>query len=273
MHPRAPRSALAALALAALAPACFVDQPLDPTSTAATTTTSTTSTSSADTTTSTTDGATGTTTKGSTTDTAAEPDPCGDGDLDDGEACDDGNQADSDGCSATCAFEPVLAIFVSQGKFNGNAGPLAGIDAKCQAEASEAMLPGTFIAWLGVDEASAPAARIPDHDLPYVLPGPDRPLVAQGRAGLLGAHLRAVDRGPGGQQLAPGAGECTTDVLVWTGAKSDGTTHPVNCLGFTNGDMTEFGLAGRYGDPAAWTDACQYPCASSLPFYCLQQPD
>ncbi len=31
---------------------------------------------------------------------------CGDGILDPGEACDDGNNADGDGCSATCMFEP-----------------------------------------------------------------------------------------------------------------------------------------------------------------------
>jgi len=31
---------------------------------------------------------------------------CGDGILDDGEACDDGNNTDSDGCSANCAIEP-----------------------------------------------------------------------------------------------------------------------------------------------------------------------
>jgi cysteine-rich repeat protein len=33
-------------------------------------------------------------------------DSCGDGKLDDGETCDDGNTAATDGCSATCAIEP-----------------------------------------------------------------------------------------------------------------------------------------------------------------------
>ncbi len=31
---------------------------------------------------------------------------CGDGQLDDGEDCDDGNNIDGDGCSAECTFEP-----------------------------------------------------------------------------------------------------------------------------------------------------------------------
>ncbi|MEM1024858.1 MAG: DUF4215 domain-containing protein [Myxococcota bacterium] len=37
---------------------------------------------------------------------------CGNGDIEfgRGEACDDGNEADGDGCSATCVIEPVLAL-------------------------------------------------------------------------------------------------------------------------------------------------------------------
>ena len=36
-------------------------------------------------------------------------DPCGNGSLDAGEACDDGNRVDADGCSAECALEPGFA--------------------------------------------------------------------------------------------------------------------------------------------------------------------
>jgi cysteine-rich repeat protein len=35
------------------------------------------------------------------------PPCCGDGHLDEGEECDDGNTADGDGCSATCTYEPL----------------------------------------------------------------------------------------------------------------------------------------------------------------------
>jgi cysteine-rich repeat protein len=41
------------------------------------------------------------------TDEAPPPEPfCGDGTMDEGEQCDDGNQADDDGCSANCTDEP-----------------------------------------------------------------------------------------------------------------------------------------------------------------------
>lgn len=40
---------------------------------------------------------------------------CGDGLIDPGEECDDGNTADGDCCSATCRFEPVASVCVDDG--------------------------------------------------------------------------------------------------------------------------------------------------------------
>ena len=40
---------------------------------------------------------------------------CGDGVLDEGEACDDGNTTDGDGCSSTCEFESVCGNGVIEG--------------------------------------------------------------------------------------------------------------------------------------------------------------
>lgn len=44
------------------------------------------------------------------TSTGSEPGVCGDGILDPGEVCDDGNVVEGDGCTAVCTPEPCLAI-------------------------------------------------------------------------------------------------------------------------------------------------------------------
>ena len=40
------------------------------------------------------------------------PQPCGDGDIDPGEACDDGNLTSGDGCDASCQFERPNIVFI-----------------------------------------------------------------------------------------------------------------------------------------------------------------
>ena len=59
-------------------------------------------------------------------------------------------------------------MFLSSTQPGGNLGGVAGADALCQALATTASLPGTFMAWLS-DSASSPADRFTrSHDLPYV---------------------------------------------------------------------------------------------------------
>jgi fibro-slime domain-containing protein len=61
--------------------------------------------------------------------------PCGDGNVDPGEACDDGNQVSGDGCSSTCAVE---GGFTCMGRVNMDAQP-------CKAGAGQCLtLPITY---------------------------------------------------------------------------------------------------------------------------------
>lgn len=197
---------------------------------------------------------------------------CGNDVLEEGEQCDDGGLVAGDGCSPTCAFEG-LYVFRSQGKINGNAGALADVDKKCQAEAEAHKLPGTYYAWLSIDNVNAPSNRFAAHERPYILPGPDAPVVAVGLAGLTkGVHERGIDRGPDGIDL-PNLTGCTVESLVWTGTEIDGNVHADTCMGFTNADIGVKGRAGRYSAPGTeWSDKCSFDCNNSLPFYCFQQP-
>jgi len=43
---------------------------------------------------------------------------CGDGNLDPGEECDDGNNADGDGCSAQCTTEPSTEPYCGDGNLD-----------------------------------------------------------------------------------------------------------------------------------------------------------
>lgn len=246
---------------------CFVDEPPFDTS-------ATSSTAPATTTTTGTDGATDTTEApdpGSTTAVGA----CGDGVVDPGEACDDGDDEAGDGCNPDCTASPApLHVFVSKSKINGNAGTIADVDARCQAEAGDHGLPGVYFAWLSFDNTSEPAQRFVAHERAYVLPGPDTPVVAVGLAGLLdNIHERGITRGPDGVDLPPQDG-CTLESLVWTGTANDGTVHPDNCMGFTSADLSVKGRAGRYtGNGNGWSSNCAFECDKSLPFYCFEQPE
>jgi hypothetical protein len=59
-------------------------------------------------------------------------------------------------------------VFITSTLYNANLGGLAGADAKCQARADAAELPGSYRAWLS-DSATSAADRFAHSALPYVL--------------------------------------------------------------------------------------------------------
>lgn len=93
---------------------------------------------------------------------------CGDGQVRAGiEQCDDGNQLALDGCESDCTKTPPRIVFVTSQVYNGNLGGLTGADAKCQAQAAAAKLPGTYKAWLS-DSNGSPSTRMTKVAAPYV---------------------------------------------------------------------------------------------------------
>lgn len=207
--------------------------------------------------------------------TTGAPAGCGDGMVEGSEQCDDGNQIDGDGCSSQCSQEALekLYVFTTLGTFNGNIGGIAMADAQCQAEAKNNGLPGIYLAWLSSFEIS-PKDRFKAHDLPYVLPGEDEPVVAVGTGQLFGTnHTHPIDRGPDGSWLKTRGG-CDAGSLVWTGTTNGGAASPANCNGFTNANPGVFGLAGELGNMGAdWSDSCPVGCENNtLRLYCFQQP-
>jgi cysteine-rich repeat protein len=94
---------------------------------------------------------------------------CGDGFVRAGvEECDDGNQNNNDTCLNTCTVPVTKFVFVTSTLFTGNLGGLNGADAKCQARAVAANVPGTFRAWLS-DDTGSPSTRMSKLGGPYKL--------------------------------------------------------------------------------------------------------
>jgi hypothetical protein len=156
-----------------------------------------------------------------------------------------------------CTAPPAKSIvFVSSVVYPAGAlGGLFGADAKCQALAQAAALPGTYRAWLS-DAVTDAASRIAHWPTPYVLSdGTTR--VADDWTGLTsGALAHAIDRTETG---GPPPTDLYTSILVngvWTNTNKDGTKYSVyDCGGWnhTSAQVSSFHLGDATRNDDAWT--------------------
>lgn len=203
---------------------------------------------------------------------------CGDGVINTmaGEDCDDGNVIDGDGCEYTCEQTgPPRFMFVSSQLYTGDLGGLLGADARCQALATAAKLPGTYMAWLS-DNDGSPATRMARTTGPYLLPDGTR--VANSWAGLTQHNLLAAitmtelrgDSPIGTSSCTLGEDECT---VVWTNTHRSGiqVAFDGSCNGWTSTDGT--GMMGTNCNTVSWSaGGCNgAPCDSTAALFCVQQ--
>jgi len=172
-------------------------------------------------------------------------------------------------------LEPKL-VFVTNEKFTGNLGGLAGADEKCQAAADAAGFGGIFQAWLSAGDPgdsssiSTPTNRWDTLALnPYFLIG--ERLIAANYASL-------IDIIDGGKLITrpllteTGVGTPGGD-YVWTGTTSKGTLASEDCDDWTSEEGTVTGVAGdpNYND-ANWTvRGDPITCSTLLRLYCFEQ--
>jgi hypothetical protein len=147
-------------------------------------------------------------------------------------------------------------------------GGLEGADAICNDLASEAGLPGTYMAWLS-DTTSSPATRFPTKSTgPYVRT--DTIPVAWNWDHLLGGELIVpIDRNEAGALIS-------TNRETWTNTSPDGTlgsTDPnLVCDNWTsdlNGQSGGVGETNQLNDQ--WTASHSDPCNATWRLYCFQQ--
>jgi cysteine-rich repeat protein len=203
--------------------------------------------------------------------TSCEPAFCGDGFTEAGtEQCDDGNDMDGDGCTTMCISENKRA-FISSMLYDGNLGGLMGADAKCQALADAANLPGTYMAWIATNEGS-PSSRFTQSSTPYVRV--DNTQIAPNWAGLidgtLDAALNLTETGamaPVGNTSCAGGGHPT----VWSATSANGGYQGSSCANFTS-----TGGSGLWGEAnmtnGSWSSWCSGGiCTWTSAIYCFQQ--
>ncbi len=212
------------------------------------------------------------TTQASTTGSSGssgEPSSCGDGRLDPGEECDDGDDDDDDGCTAQCGRD--RRIFVTSTTHSGDQiMGLEGGDTICAKAALAGSLPGEFKAWLSnrttdaIGRLSAGKGRYRRLD---------DLLVAASWADLLSGALE--------NPIVVTELDTIYENGVWTGTRPDGT-HGVgadHCQDWTLADFTDPENGGFFGYAlafdAVWTYADEDfnpgPCGGELALYCVEQ--
>jgi cysteine-rich repeat protein len=134
--------------------------------------------------------------------------PCGDGQLDNSEACDDGNRTDGDGCNTVCAIEPGYAC-LAPGRCAPHQQPPACPDANGDADDDDADIDGDCRADFVV---AGPSAVVIYLDRPV---DNSRDWVAEPIAdnGITAIGVER-DRGPDGRRAVFIARPSTTSLLV-----------------------------------------------------------
>ena len=169
------------------------------------------------------------------------------------------------GAARPPACQETVLVFVTRDAFQGNFGGLAGADARCQAAAREAGLPGVFRAWLST--AAEPAGdRVVHKDVPYVMPGGIK--VADHYADLTDGELaRPIDRTEYGDPVP-------SPFLARTATASDGRALSPTCADWTSRRRYDGGAWGATDATTPdWSRSGVFPgrCDYLAHLYCLEQ--
>lgn len=167
----------------------------------------------------------------------------------------------------TTGEPPAKTVFVTSDELDGaTLGGLAGADALCQQAASDALLSGTYKAWLS-DGATVAASRLSHALVPYVLT--DGTLVANDWNDLVdGALTHAIDQDEDGIDLDP----LFDNLQVWTATTPSGAGSSPSCLNWsTADDLEEGGIGDATSMSAAWTADDTTTCDDFARLYCIEQ--
>ncbi len=161
----------------------------------------------------------------------------------------------------TCA--PGKYLFATKAVTSGSLGGYSGADAKCQAAAVAAGLPGTYLAWMNV-----PATRFAKSSSPYVLA--NGAVVASNWTDLVDAKLtRALNLDEYGAGL-------TGSAQVWADADAKGLAFftSKNCAGWNSGFASSrgsFGISTATDESWAGRISQDSECLAMRHLYCVQQ--
>jgi cysteine-rich repeat protein len=192
---------------------------------------------------------------------------CGDGLVQEqnGEECDDGDLDDAHGCNTQCGRDRY--VFLTSEIYDGDFGGVSGANSLCKKAAMIAGLPNyqTYRAWMS-DDTFSPALWFFHSKGRYILT--NGAVVANGWKDLTdGTIQRPIDIDENGEEIGGGA---------WSNTTTAGLRHPdsQDCMGWT---IIEIPVSGRVGNTlradAEWTDAAEYNptiCGGEHSFYCFE---
>ena len=187
---------------------------------------------------------------------------CGNGVVEDGEECDDGNPIPDDGCDNGCVATR-RRVFVTSTVYTGALKGVAGADAECQALAGAPM----YKAWLS-DEESSPSTRF---DMAftglYVLSDQNMTVVAHGWQGLTTPPLmNAINLDESGDPIG------REDLVpVWTNTDFDGASASINnCIGWTSTEGIST-IGNAKSTTGEWTNySSTQLCDAPRRLYCFE---
>jgi hypothetical protein len=154
---------------------------------------------------------------------------------------------------------PVVSVFVTGRRYEGNLRGLAGADRKCQRRAEAAGLSGTWTAWVSDSTVDA-IDHIPDGQYQLL----DGTQVADDKADLTDGRLKAaINLDEFGNQRAD---------FVWTGTEPGGTDTGNNCNGWRDNSSESAGHRGVTENiDNQWTQLNADPaqCSERYRLYCF----
>ena len=168
------------------------------------------------------------------------------------------------GAARPAACQRTVLVFVTKAAFQGNFGGLAGADARCQAAARRAGLPGVFLAWLSTSAQPA-SVRVVHKNVPYVMPGGIR--VADNYLDLTDGRLaHPIDRTEYGETVQ-------SPFLARTATAPDGQALSPTCSDWTSRRRYDGGAWGATDSPSDWSRTGVFPgrCDYLAHLYCLEQ--
>ncbi len=161
---------------------------------------------------------------------------------------------------------PDKRVFISSATYSGNLGGLAGADAKCNTEAAQAGLSGSYMAWVSNNEGS-PSTRFVQSNSAYVLV--NGTVVANNWADLTDGVISApINVTAIGQSL--GSAQSWSNTTVVGGTKYANPS--LSCQGFTQASASNFAYTGiNVGTNSTWTDHSNVSCGSAARLMCFEQ--
>jgi len=156
-------------------------------------------------------------------------------------------------------------VFVTNAKFNGNLGGLAGADAKCQAAANTAGLTGTYKAWVS-DFTGEVVSRFAKAAGPYRLV--DGTTIATDWVDLTDGTLAAP--------ISINENGVAVTGRAWTTTTTAGElSNSRNCMNWTDGTGSVSPFDGGTGTStvsgSSWTLGLLESCSATNRLYCFQQ--